>query len=636
MSAIKKIKNKPTPKKTNSSHIAVHMKMGILHTIAKSIYSGVQGKIREAVANAIDNRVDGSKASHFIIYIDRATRTISLFDDGTGISRDKFADIFSNLGLGLYKHEPEAVSYFGLGLMSVIRLGNSATIVSRSYDKKELLKLDIHVNKIFDEENEGKDISFIEECISMPEKCNASFRNANSPLSDNQIKGILGEMPSSFTELIIKDVPMSDIDVIASKDFQEDIRKVLPLRLRDKEPFLDSISDPEAQSEISNILNDDIYCPTISVFYGIEGEQDINELKKYFPSFKHDLSFEAPNALYGKSEDDQFKYYILFTTEDLEESNKANTETGFWVRSRNFLVKAADYFQRPGSKKKYINQPLKNWIYGEIFHKNMKSFLNVSRTDYVWDSDDFDHFRDSVVDLVADINKKLRKLWESAREVEKSIISPFLDISESSGPFYRATTTISNMGIDCEGEHAEKVLQNLGKARSIDLESLMPIDEMINNYGSSQIALADDESIKVVIDKNMSNDKLFYKSIEDVDGHARSIIRISPQLFAKRRILFLSKKFDLIFVSGTKNNKGISVNNQNSTIYVNPFNHDLMKYSVSFIDVYIAVELAHMLAKTKDEMKTYLLSLLGREYPSPEVIMSPLSDDLLRKKRGRK
>ncbi len=637
MATKKKATKAKKSKAKESQALKVYMKMGILQTIAKSIYSGAQGKIREAVANAFDNKADDSKASNFIIYLDRSTRTISLFDDGTGISRDKFTQIFSNLGLGLHKHQTNALSYFGLGLMSVIRLGNQATIISKSSEGKEMLRLDIQVNKIFDEKNEAEDISFIEECMSIPLKCDFASRNATSPLPDSKIKAILGGMPSSFTELIIKDVPKGEFELISSKDFQDEISKILPLKIQDKEVFLENISDAGARKGIKKILNDEKYCPTIAVHFGIEGEKDIVELTKYFPTFKHDLSFEEPNITYGISDDKQFKYFILFTTEDLEESNKENAETGFWVRSRNFLVKPADFFQQPGSRKKFIHEPLKNWIYGEIYHKNMKSFLNVSRIDYVWDSEHFIYFRDSVVSLVEDLNKNLRKVWKYSREIETSIISPFLDISSKSGPFYRATSTISDMGIECEGEHAEEILNELSKQRSKELEKYEPIEELIEKAGSGQIVLADNDNIKVVIDREITDDRNFHKTIEFNNNEARASIRISPKLFSKREIVFLSKTFEVLFVTGNKSNKGISINPRDSRIYVNPFNHDLMKYSVSFIDIYIAVELAHLLASTKDEMKDYLLNLLGRNYiTSAETFMSPLSDDLQRKKRSRK
>ena len=73
----------------------VGMKIQILDTIAKSIYSDPKVKIREAVANSMDN-----KASWFILYADNPSLTITLMDNGTGITRTRFEEILRNLGCG--------------------------------------------------------------------------------------------------------------------------------------------------------------------------------------------------------------------------------------------------------------------------------------------------------------------------------------------------------------------------------------------------------------------------------------------------------------------------------------------------------------------------------------------------------
>ncbi len=67
--------------KTNLS--SVNVKAGILNTIAKSIYSDIRIKTREAVSNSIDKN-----ATIFIITIDENAKSISFYDNGTGISTD--------------------------------------------------------------------------------------------------------------------------------------------------------------------------------------------------------------------------------------------------------------------------------------------------------------------------------------------------------------------------------------------------------------------------------------------------------------------------------------------------------------------------------------------------------------------
>ena len=115
----------------------VQMKIGILNTIANSIYSDPKVKVREAVANSMDN-----EATWFTIYADRPSLTISLMDNGTGITRSRFNEIFENLGYGLEKDEIYSNSYFGLGLLSILAFGKRAKIVSKSRQEGEVIRLE--------------------------------------------------------------------------------------------------------------------------------------------------------------------------------------------------------------------------------------------------------------------------------------------------------------------------------------------------------------------------------------------------------------------------------------------------------------------------------------------------------------
>ena len=120
----------------------ISVKVAILHTIAKSIYPSTTRKIREAIANSLDNN-----ASWFILYADREARTLSLFDNGHGITKDKFKDIFNSLGYGLLRYETK-LSYFGLGLISIFQLGERAKIFTRAIDQDDILCLDVKASEI--------------------------------------------------------------------------------------------------------------------------------------------------------------------------------------------------------------------------------------------------------------------------------------------------------------------------------------------------------------------------------------------------------------------------------------------------------------------------------------------------------
>jgi HSP90 family molecular chaperone len=73
----------------------VDFKINILHTIADAIYATPAGKIREAVANSRDQ-----SATWVAIALDQTNRRLSIFDNGSGITRKRFGEIFDNIGYG--------------------------------------------------------------------------------------------------------------------------------------------------------------------------------------------------------------------------------------------------------------------------------------------------------------------------------------------------------------------------------------------------------------------------------------------------------------------------------------------------------------------------------------------------------
>ena len=74
--------------------IQVDMRIGILDTIAKSIYAEPKVKIREAVANSMDN-----EASWFIMYMDTPSRSISVVTS-TDSFPIRICDISSPMPIG--------------------------------------------------------------------------------------------------------------------------------------------------------------------------------------------------------------------------------------------------------------------------------------------------------------------------------------------------------------------------------------------------------------------------------------------------------------------------------------------------------------------------------------------------------
>jgi hypothetical protein len=601
------------------SQIDVSMKMGILHTVAKSIYSSQSGKFREAIANANDNG-----ATRVLIYADQATMRISLFDNGKGISKSKYEQIFSSLGVGLDKANEAKLSYFGLGLMSVLQIGKKATIYSKTASG-ETTVLIADVEKIFLEENEVKGIEFLSECL-IPKYENPGEREDYSSVSSLLVESIFGTFPNHFTEIIIEGLTVQDFNEIISVDFKNELRKILPLEPIEDEQFIKNIKDIAAQKRIYEILSSD-FCPTLDVYFGADTPSEVEKLYKYFPDFKSKITFGDSNIHIEETPD--FVLYMIFASEDLEEENKPTSETGFWVRNQNFLVKRADYLSQPGRKSKLLTGPIKNWVFGEIFHKNMNSFLVVARDDYVWESDGFLQFQQSVVNITERLNRDLRKVWANINKIIKSVVEPFLNIDTPKGPFEKAYATLATLGVIKEAKDAEEILLKIQQNHGDDLHLLKRIDEIFGNNVDSLI-LADDSDGTLVIAKELAAKNSQYEKSFDLDTNKVKVV-ISPELFKPKKVTFLGKRFNIIYVVGTDENQAININVQKEEIRINPFNHQMLQYSVSFLDVYVAIEIAFELSAGSTRiMKDYLYSLLGRDYKDTGKYFGPLGDDLMR------
>jgi len=614
----------------NTSSLEVEIKIGILNTISKQIYSDSKVKIREAVANSMDNN-----ATWFIIYADIPSQTLSLIDNGNGITRSKFEDIFKNMGYGTQRMDRYSNSYFGLGLMSIVELGQIATIITKSKDEWNLLKLKIDSEKIFSGEMQNKPLSEIRDCLPLTAS-DLAEREKLSLLSNDEIKAIVGNFPDSFTEIILENIDRKIFDKIISKEFKDELCQILPISIGNNATLFQSIKDPTAVKWIKDIMNNKEFCPTIDVYFAkSNGDKQLSKLQKYYPEFKYDLEFRKADIDYGIIEDgnDKFAYYYIYSIEDLEVMEKKSTETGFWVRNKNFLVKKADYFQKPGTKQKIIHEPLKNWLFGEIFHTEMTDFLIVTRDEYLWESKRFITFYNKLRDILYKLNKELRASWKNSREITNSIIEPFIfKAGDKNDPYINIDKTLSEIGIIAKPEDTKDVLEKLNNCRKKELEDEEKSIDKIINKNKQNITLADDEQIKVIIDHSVEKD--YIKQREEETN--RVIVRISPQIFSSKKVAFLGKTFEVIYVAFEENDPGVSVDSENYKIYVNLFNQDIFKYSVSFIEVYIAIEIADIYSETKGEMKSYLLNLLGAKLTKSDVIpkkyLYSLKDELQRRR----
>ena len=511
------------------SNPVVEVKVGILHTIAKSIYGSTDGKIREAVANAIDN-----EASKIIILADPSCNRLSLFDTGNGISKTRFSEIMRSIGLGLNKDDSTSLSYFGLGLMSIFQLGCTAKIYSKS--KQGVFSCTVDVEKIFKKENEHEPISFLTTCITVSDGILPN-RESISSISDDIITQIIGSIPDTFTEIIIDGINKLDRDRLFNSEFKILLRQLLPLQPKPHEPFLQNLSAVNERNKITALFKDTEYCQHIDAYFGVDPDSLPCRLYKYFPQIKESINFSESNIFFHQGE--KFACYLLFMPEDLQDlkENNGNRETGLWVRNKNFLVKKADNFKRAGTRTKLFTGPVINWTYGEIFHKDMNAFLSVSRDEYLWDTEEFEVFKDAVFDLFQSLNRDLRKVWQTTGKIEKTVIKPFLDVS---APFSKAETILKELSFWESPADSDKILRSLTKEAS-GLEFAKSISETLRET-NEPIVLADLEGAVVVIDSDLRGSKSLYTKTWNTRAKCVEM-RISPDLFDPQSVNFLGKEF---------------------------------------------------------------------------------------------
>lgn len=629
-----------------STEVNIDVKIGLLHTIAKAIYATPVGKIREAVANAQDNG-----ATWIVILADRTTNSLSIYDNGDGIDRNRFDIIFTSIGYGLLTDEQQAkLSYFGLGLMSIFQLGNSVKLFTNSKSSKEYLQLEVNTMAIFDQKRKGERISDLKNYISINNATEDMRNSLSAPQLDEFIKATFGSMPSNHTEIIIQDLNKADLETICEPEFVDNLRKLLPLKVEPNEPFLKRFTGTEGKS-IKALLGDSNFCPTTDVFFGVRGEgltevvngsenngskePEIRQLWKYFPKFRSDIEFPDANVKFRNDATEDFAYYIVHTVaQDLHRNPEDPRENGFWVRNRNYLVKAADFLEKPGPGRRIISPPLRNWIYGEIFHKNMNHFLQVSRSDFLFTENAFLEFREKILEIVYPLDKKMRKIWEEKNKIENNIIKPFAKIAETGGTIDKVKQRLRQLAGYDEQERPEEafrkdVFEKLTEKRNIAIEKETARVDKILETASGSIILGEEQNVLVKLDPTLRNVSQDYQVSWD-STQEKVVVSISPNLFDPKQVIFLGETFELIYTAMKETDPGVSFDIENKKIYINPFNNELMQYSVSALDIIIALEVADAISDGQRELKQNFMSLLGIRTIDVCKYVSPLGDDLRR------
>jgi hypothetical protein len=238
-------------------------------------------------------------------------------------------------------------------------------------------------------------------------------------------------------------------------------------------------------------------------FFGIQEEDKIEQLWKYFPGFRSDLTFPDDNVRVGLEQD--FAYYIIHSVAvDLHRSQDAEKESGFWIRNQNFLVKSADFLERPGPGRriKTIDLPLRPWVFGEFFHKDMNAFLTVSRNEYLFEKDEFKQFRDKLINIANPLNQELRNIWEKRRTILEGLVEPFSKLTEPEGAIKRTESRLRDIVRKDLGEEdfRKQMFERLGQSRNKRIENDASRVDLILSQNKDPITLGEDKNAIAKID----------------------------------------------------------------------------------------------------------------------------------------
>jgi len=552
-------------------HPEIAIKAEIFSTIADSVYSNTHFKVREAVSNACDN-----DATTFILTIDKEKNRISLFNDGEGISDSRFKDIVMGFGRGLYRDDqnPEKYfSYFGIGLLSVFKLGEKVSIFSRtSPGKMNLFKIDS--KEIFSEESGKKNVSDLKEYFEIVEKKSSIItkdRNDLSPLSLTDANKISKAAKKHFTEFVIEDVYEGDRDALV--DEQDELREILPLKPNKKDSELQKLSAAD-RNKILRVLGKKEFCPTIKFYYS-SNHGIYKKWEKYFPK----LNTSKSSKVYTGTTDD-FIYYVISAGKKIGEKHSLT------LRSKNILIKTNTVLGHPGLTP-IFDSSMKKRIYGEVLHRNMKEFVEVTRNEFIKNAD-YRRFRDAVEKYIEKINEELRKSYDKGLEVLKYVYDPFekIRLQKKESPLKEIEKQVEQLAESDESQRIMQFAQELfSEMRDTELEEAPEVSDYLKSKKRIDLD-GKDYILRIQSDINEARAEKDHKTDE-------TIVIVPASTFDSKEIVWFGQPFTVRFVFvEDEGGKPYSVDFDNRTLTIDTFYHDFQKYSLNFIKVIWTLDLA--------------------------------------------
>jgi len=169
----------------------------------------------------------------------------------------------------------------------------------------------------------------------------------------------------------------------------------------------------------------------------------------------------------------------------------------------------------------------------------------------------------------------------------------------------------------------------LSQQRKKEIESEDARVDIILSRTQEPVLLGEEKKVLVQIDPEL-RDNVQDCQVSWDEKQERVVVSVSPNLFDQRQVLFLGETFTLVYVAKEEGDPGVSVNVEDKRIYVNPFSKELSQYSVSILDILIALEVAYAMSQSMDELKKNFLSLIGARPTGVYKYVAPLGDDLRR------
>ncbi|MFC1542091.1 hypothetical protein ACFL50_06555, partial [Candidatus Latescibacterota bacterium] len=273
--------------------------------------------------------------------------------------------------------------------------------------------------------------------------------------------------------------------------------------------------------------------------------------------------------------------------------------------------------------KNNIQKPLRGWIFGEIFHKNINEMLEPSRQEFKRKSKIFKDFSNEIMELLSDYNKILRDSYKIQKEISDNILDPLTKINTREGTFSKAEKYLERMEIHHKGKDAINVLNQIKSPYDPNNEKNR-IDLLIGD-SKEPFVIKDDEELFIAIDQSLVSKKYDFS-----EENGRKKLIISKDLFFPKKGNFLGKAFDISIIVN-KNGEGVIFNEEEKKIYINIFNPEVQKCTLSYLHVYIAVEIAYKLSKGDTNiMRNKILTILSTNVPpSVSETLKEIANSLL-------